>query len=337
METDHTHIDAAIQVEVINQLSEKLRSCYVFPDLAEQICVNLKRYLNDGEYADLTEGNLFALALTMHLQEVNHDEHLWVRWHAEALPEDEGQLRLNPAWQEERKLEARLGNYGFNKLEKLPGNVGYFDIRYFHRPAWGGDTAVAVMNSLAHSQALIIDLRECMGGFPGMIALICSYLFGDEPTHLVSIYWRDEDITQQYWTLPYIPGKRFVDKPVFVLTSKITFSAGEMFAYILQTYQRATVIGEQTDGGANAGVSYRLHPYFEAFIPIGRTINPLTGANWEGSGVTPDISAPRDQSFNIAYKLALQSVLVEIGAPTSEPLLKLENEAQAALKDLEKT
>ena len=334
MDIVHAIIDAVTQKEIINRLSEKLRACYVFPDVAEHICDRLQAYLHAGEYADLTEGNLFALALTMHLQEVSHDEHLWVKWHAEALPDNDGQLRLNQAWQEERKLEARLDNYGFYKLETLPGNVGYLDIHYFHRPAWGGDSAVEVMNSLAHTQALIIDLRQCTGGFPGMIALICSYLFGEEPVHLVSIYWRDEDITQQYWTLPYVPGTRFVDKPIYLLTSKVTFSGGEMFAFILQTRQRAIVIGEITDGGANAGVSYRIHSHFETFIPIGRTINPLTGTNWEGKGVTPDISVPQSLSLDVAYKLALQSVIVGLAEPSNAAQRKLVNEAQAALKSL---
>ena len=134
-----------------------------------------------------------------------------------------------------------------------------------------------------------------------MIALVCSYLFGEEPLHLDSIYWRDEDITQQYWTLPYVPGKRFGDKPVYVLVSKVTFSGGEEFAYILKTRKRATLIGEKTDGGAHPGASYRLHPHFEAFIPIGCTINPVTGTNWEGSGVTPDISIAQEQAFKAAY------------------------------------
>ena len=167
-----------------------------------------------------------------------------------------------------------------------------------------------------------------------MIALVCSYLFGDDPVHLESIYWRDEDITQQYWTLPYIPGKHYLNKPVYVLTSKVTFSGGEMFADILQTRKRATIIGEKTGGGANAGASYRIHPHFEAFIPIGRVINPLTGSNWEGCGITPDSSVPHEQSFNTAYKLALQSVIASVAEPSNPALQKLVYEAQAALKSI---
>ena len=335
METGQLIINTATHIEIVHRLSEKLKACYVFPDIAEQICGRLQKHLEDGEYTDITEGELFALALTLHMQEVNHDEHLWVRWHPEPLPEDEGPLRLNQEWQEERQLEARLDNYGLHRVERLPGNVGYIDIHYFHRPAWGGETAVAAMNFLANTNALIIDLRKCTGGFPGMIALISTYLFGEEPLLLDSIYWRDDDITQQYWTLPYVPGKRFCDKPVFALTSKVTFSGGEEFANILKTRQRATIIGEKTDGGAHAGASYRIHPHFEVFIPIGRVINPVTGTNWEGSGVTPDISVPQEQAFKVAYTMALQSIIASLGASPAGPLNALAEEAQNALNRLD--
>jgi hypothetical protein len=337
MDTRQDTLNRIPHAEIVQRLSEKLRACYVFPDIVEQICLHLQKHLEDGEYTSISEGELFALSLTMHMQEVNPDEHLWVRWHAQPLPDEDGPLRLNPEWQEERRLEARLDNYGLSKVERLPGNVGYLDIRYFHRPAWGGDTVSAGMNFLTHTNALIIDLSKCTGGYPGMIALIASYLFGEEPLHLDSIYWRDEDITQQYWTLPYIPGKRFTDKPVYVLISRVTFSGGEEFAYLLKTRQRATLIGDKTDGGAHAGASYRLHPHFEAFIPIGRVINPITGTNWEGCGVTPDIAIPQEQAFKTAYQMALQLVLADLGDSPSGAYKALAEEARSALKGLETT
>ena len=320
---------------LVHNLSEKIRACYVLPGAAEAICACLQQHLEAGEYADIEEGELLGLALTLHLQEVSHDEHLWVRWHEVPLPEGEEALRQNAQWQEERMLEARLGNYGINRVERLPGNVGLLEIRYLHRPAWGGDTLAAAMNFIAHAQALIIDLRNCSGGYPGMVVLALSYLFGEEPVHLSSIYWRDDDFTQQYWSLSYVPGRRFLEKPVYVLTSKVTFSAGEAFASILQNRKRALVLGDQTDGGAHPGVSYRLNPHFEAFIPVGRGFDPLTGADIEGSGVTPDILVPQEQAFKAAYHMALRSVLASLVEPASESLWNLAKEAQAALKELE--
>ena len=328
-------IDLSVHRVVVLSLIEKLRANYIFPNIAESISACLQQHLEAGEYAGIEDGELLALALTLHLQEISHDEHLWVRWHEVPLPEGEEALRQNAQWQEERMLEARLENYGINRVERLPGNVGLLDIRYFHRPAWGGDTLSAAMNFITNAHALIIDLRKCSGGYPGMVALALSYLFGEEPLHLSSIYWRDDDRTQQYWSLPYVPGRRFLEKPVYVLSSKGTFSAGEAFASILQNRKRALVLGDQTDGGAHPGVSYRLSPHFEAFIPVGRAFDPLTGADLEGVGVTPNILIPQEQAFTAAYHIALRAILADLGEPASESLRNLAKEAQAALTELE--
>jgi C-terminal processing protease CtpA/Prc len=328
MDTESPCIDPTTQLEIINQLCERLNACYIFPEAAEHICHHLQQTLVDGEYDGLTDGNLFALALTIQLQEVTHDEHLWVRWHEQPLPDGEPALRNALDWQEQQKAAARSENYGFHKLEKLSGNIGYLDLHYLHKPAWAGDAIVEAMNLLSDSAALILDLRQCKGGYPGSVALLCSYFFGEESVLLTSIYWRDEDLTQQYWTLPYVPGKHLDKQPLYVLTSKTTFSAGELLASTLQLHRRAVVIGEQTDGGANPGASYRIHPHFEAFIPIGRTIDPLTGSNLESFGVTPDITAPPEKSFDLAYQMAEQTLLKGINKdgylqPSNKDIKKL--------------
>ena len=327
-------LDSNLHAKIIQSLSEKLRAYYVFPKVAEKICESLKEHLDTGDYIDITEGEFFAYALTTHMQEICRDEHLWVRWHSEPLPDDEETLRLSEVWRKEQQLQAKIDNYGFHKVERMAGNVGYMEIRNFHHPSWGGHIAVAAMTLLANADALIIDLRKCTGGYPGMVSLISSYLLEEEPVHLNSIYWRDDDATQQYWTLPYVPGPRLNEKPLYILISKKTFSGGEGFAYDMQARKRAVIIGEQTDGGAHPGASYRLHPHFEVFIPIGLPTHPLTGKNWEGVGVTPDIPVSVELALEKAHKMALEAIIEKLGRPKSEPLRLLLAEARVAYKEL---
>jgi C-terminal processing protease CtpA/Prc len=334
---DANVVDISAQTEIIQNLSEKLKTYYVFPDIAEEICACLQKHLGDGEYADIEEGEFFALALTMHMQEVNQDKHLWVRWHPDSLPDHEGRLSQSQAWQNEHRQQAELDNYGLYKVERLPGNVGYLDIREFYNSSWAGDTAAAAMNFLANTNVLIVDLSKCKGGDPDTVALIVSYLFGEERVRLSSLYWREDNATLEYWTLPYVPGKRFGgDKPIYILTSKDTFSGGEAFAYDLKAHQRAILIGESTGGGAHPGSTYRLAPHFEVFIPNGRAINPITETNWEGSGVVPDISVLQEQAFKVAYSIALKSIVESLNGATEKPFTLLKEEAQKALMDLEK-
>jgi C-terminal processing protease CtpA/Prc len=173
------------------------------------------------------------------------------------------------------------------------------------------------MNFVANTEALIIDLRNCLGGYPDMVSLICSYLFSEKPVHLNSIYWKDEGKTQEFWTLRNISGDRFIGNPVYILTSKDTISAGEEFAFDLRMLDRATLVGERTNGSAHPGASYRLHPNFEVFIPIGYAINPISKDNWEGVGVEPDVSVPQEQGLTVSYKLALESIIQTLTLPSS--------------------
>jgi hypothetical protein len=335
MDTMKDVIDSSTRDKIFHNLIKKLRAYYVYPEIAEEICIELQMHIDEGEYDDITDGEFLAFALTTHIQEVSKDKHLWVRWHPDSLPDHEGPMYVSQEWQDESRQQAKLDNYGFHKVERLPGNVGYIDIWEFYKASWGGSSAVAAMTLLTNTSALIIDLRNCRGGDPEMVALISSYLFGEDPVHLNSLYWREDDVTQQYWTLSFVPGERFVDKPVYVLTSKDTFSGGEEFAYNLKALQRATLIGEVTGGGAHPGSSYRLSTHFEVFIPNGRAINPITGTNWEGVGVTPDIQISQKQALKVAYRMALGSIIESLNDGLSRPLSQLKEEAVIALKELE--
>lgn len=311
-----------------------MRAYYIFPDVAEKICNGLQKHLDDGDYNGMDEGEFFAYALTAHMQEVCHDEHVWVKWHSEPLPDGEEVLRLSKKWMDEQHIQAKLNNYGFYKVERMAGNVGYLDIRYFHRPSWGGDVAVAAMTFLANMGAIIIDLRKCLGGYPGMISLISSYLISEESVQLGSIYWQDDGTTQQYWTLPYVPGQRLDDKPLYILVSKETFSGAEGFAYDMQARKRGIIIGEQTDGGAHPGSSYRLNEHFEAFIPIGYLTHPITKQNWEGLGIIPDVLTSSEQALKIAHKMVLESIIETNGSSSSDSLKELLAEVRTAHKEL---
>lgn len=335
MDTNEFFINPTTHNEIVHNLLEKLNAYYVFPDIAEQISTLLQTHLTKGDYDNCHDGEILAKTLTEHIQEINHDKHLRVQWYQQSLPEPATPTQSNQELLDEWEQQAKLDNYGLHKVERLPGNVGYFDIRAFYEPASGGDIAVAAMNFLANASVLIIDLRKCRGGSPEMIVVISSYFFGKEPVHLNSLYWRDDNTTQQFWTMPHAPGRHFDDKPIYLLTSKDTFSGGEEFAYNLKTRKRATLVGETTGGGAHPGITYRLHSHFDVFIPSGRAINPITGTNWEGIGVTPDISTSQEEAFTIAYSMALKSIIENFSKEKFSSFNILE-EAQTALKELEK-
>jgi len=144
------------------------------------------------------------------------------------------------------------------------------------------------MHFMAKADAIIIDLRSNQGGDPTMVQLISSYFF-DERTHLNSFQMRDTSEIDQKWTLPHVPGPKLTDTPLFILTGWYTYSAAEEFAYNMQALERATLIGSTTGGAAHPTHNYRINDNFAVSIPFGRAVNPVTGTNWEGVGVEPDI------------------------------------------------
>lgn len=272
--------------EVIERLTGLLREHYVFPEVAEKII----EVLQAGDYP--SSPSLLAPRLTEDLQSVNGDKHLRVVHGAAAEAQHHEDL---VAW------SARTGG-GVGRVERLDGNIALIEITPLLFPSSiAGDAVAAAMTLAAGSDALILDVRRCRGGAPDMVTFLCSYLFSEEPLHLNGIYFRDGDYTKQYWTLPHLPSPRYgPDRPVAVLTSANTFSGGEELAWDLQEHRRATIIGEVTRGGAHPREAYSIHPQLQVTIPIARSVSPLSGANWEGTGVRPDIEVPADQALEFA-------------------------------------
>jgi hypothetical protein len=105
-----------------------------------------------------------------------------------------------------------------------------------------------------------------------------------------------------------IAGERRPNVPLYVLISPRTASAAEEFAYNMQTRKRATLIGRTTAGAANPGDSFEFSPGWHAFVSTGKAINPVTGQNWEGVGVSPDIDVDPADAFDFAYDQALEQM-----------------------------
>jgi retinol-binding protein 3 len=298
-----------VRERVVAKLTKTIQDLYVFPDIAALISESITERNARDEYSQITDDESFAVLLTRHLREFNQDQHLRVEWHEEALKEDdEADDDDRPDDESDFRERTRLGNNCIRKLERLPGNIGYMNLVGFVPPDWGAETLVAAMAFLANTSALIIDLRECRGGHLRIVPFLCSYFF-DESTHLSDFYWRPDDVTTQSWTMPHVPGRRLPDTTLYILTSEETFSAGEDFAYTLQSLKRARVVGTTTRGGAHPGDFHTLDAHFNVFIPSGRPINPITGTNWEGTGVIPDVKTVREEALETAYALALQAVI----------------------------
>jgi len=255
-----------------------------------------------GEYDGKTPQE-FADALGRTLRNAGPDKHFAVFYQPAPTASPEGAA---PSVEQRERL-----NFGFGKLERLRGNVGYLELVNFSDfRQQSAETASALLSTLANFDAIILDLRRNSGGNDPMMAFIASYFFDPIRVHLNDIYWRDTNETSQFWTSIFVPGRRSARQPLYILTSASTFSSAEDFAYSLQNLKRAVVVGETTGGGAHSSRGpQRFTPSFTAIIPAGRSISPVTKTNWEGTGVAPDIKTSADASLGVAHLHALRSFL----------------------------
>lgn len=301
-------VDAATRSEVLAACLAALEKSYVFPEAARRVSEALRARERAGAYAAVTGARDFARRLTDDLQAQSRDKHLRVRYHAGVPPRGEAGAERSAEDEARRADFLRATNYGFEKAERLPGNIGYLEVRSFNAPdEAAAETVAASMGFLANADALIVDLRANGGGNPALVARLSSYLF-DERTHLNSLHWREGGRIDEFWTSE-VPGRRFGGaKPVYVLTSARTFSGAEEFAYNLQSRRRATIVGETSGGGAHPGGPERVHDHFSIWIPRGRAVNPVTGTNWEGTGVVPDHAVAAEHALVAAQQLALEAL-----------------------------
>ncbi|SDJ38944.1 S41 family peptidase [Streptomyces indicus] len=285
---------------VIAETTRLLTEHYAFPEIAERLVGLLRRRLAEGAY-DVGGPAELSRLVTEDLQSVNGDRHLRLKHHTDPVPPRKGAANLEAM---RRKFDTSLG--GVPRVALLDGGVAVVELAPMLFPLeWAAEPLSAALTLASRARALIVDLRANLGGAPDSVAFVCGYLL-DERTHLNTMHWRAGKRIEQSWSPAHVPGARFGgSKPLYILTSADTFSAAEELAYDLQQLGRAVVVGETTRGGAHPCDGWTVHPHLEVTIPVGRAVNPVSGANWEGSGVQPDISCTAADALDRAHALIL--------------------------------
>lgn len=317
---DSKAIDRKFKEQTVSKISKLLWDNYIFPETSRKMEEHIKSRLVSGAYDSINDMYRFSEILTDDLQSISHDKHLRIKYTPEEAAELLNREKNGPAANEEQKFieELKNENYGFKKVEILEGNIGYIDFRHFAPSEYARKTIASVMDFVSNTDALIFDLRNNGGGDPACVQLICSYLFGEEPIHFNDLYFRPADKTEEYWNLKKVDGKKMPSVPVYVLTSKYTFSGAEEFSYNLKNLKRGTIIGETTGGGAHPGGLLPVNSNLVIFVPTGRAISPVTKTNWEGIGVTPDYPVKPELALDQARLLALQKLAEKTTNPKTK-------------------
>ncbi len=322
--------------EIATEAADSIDRMYVSPDVGRKIAESLRARSAAGAYDSAGSPSRLAELLSRDLQEVGNDRHLSVRVdhsgsggsvirRIDGGPAPAGAhgaggtgpfrvRREGPAANGTSDLKRRT-NFGFRAVERLDGNVGLVDIREFVPLGLSRDTAAAAMAFLSSSDAIVVDLRECPGGAPDVVSFLASYFFGPARKELFSRYDRPMDEKTTEYTVENLPGRRMPDTDLWILVGPNTASAGESFAYLLQQFGRATVVGEKTAGAGHNNVTLPIGDDLVLSVSVARPIHPRTGKGWEGTGVQPDIKTSSADALDTAHAAALRKLLDRAADP----------------------
>ena len=289
-----TLADRAYKEGVLQKIADLVATKYVLADKAAGFADEFRAKCAAGAYGPYTAAKDFAEKITADLVAITRDKHLNFRV---IIPSDIGEKAAGSLHHPVRYFRLReKENAGFYRLDWIEPRIGYIDLRRFYSFDQAKEMALAAMTFLANAQAIIIDIRENGGGSGDYLS---SY-FLPYPTQLSGSFSRQTGALTEFWTRQDIGMQPRLDVPLFILTGPNTFSASESFAYDMQSQKRATLVGEPTKGGAHSVDVFAIDDQFEFYISTERAISPVTGGNWEGTGVIPDIRVPAAAALDAA-------------------------------------
>ncbi len=297
-------------IEVVTEIASMIENNYFDAQTGQEVARELRQAARSGAYSKYAEPRDLAAALTAQLRRTGR--HFNVVW----FPAP--QVGQSSASEDESFTRALAGgSYGIRSVSMLSGSVGYIDMRSlpyisFRRADDPARLAAdAALQLVSGASAVILDLRHAIGGYPQMAGyLISAFIEPDAEIYNV-FHSRDGKQSER-------PAQTFhrpmSDIPLYVLVSGSTASAAESVAYTLQAAERAVILGERTRGAANPGGMLPVGHGFNVFISNATPVNPVTGTNWEGEGVQPDIVVPSQQAVQRAHIEALQQMLRQSGS-----------------------
>ncbi|CAJ1080592.1 retinol-binding protein 3 [Xyrichtys novacula] len=268
---------------------------YAFESVGADVAEKLKGLLANGDYSMVVSKASLEAKLSADLKTLSGDKSLKTTSNIPALPP----MDYSP------EMYIELIKVSFH-TDILENNIGYLRFDMF------GDfeevKAIAqiivehVWNKVVNSDAMIIDLRNNVGGPTTAISGFCSYFFdADKQIVLDKLYDRPSGTTTELLTLSELTGERYGSKKsLIILTSSATAGAAEEFVYIMKKLGRAMIVGETTSGGSHPPQIFSVGDT-GLFLSI-PTIHSdtSTGPAWEGVGITPHIPVAADAALGTA-------------------------------------
>jgi C-terminal processing protease CtpA/Prc len=307
---DENTIKSEKVAAIVSQIQQSISQHYVIPEKSKQINNNLDAALSVGEFDHLNDQTL-ATRITQVLLSASNDKHLRVQYSPKRYAALSSTQTTTDAdaetqyWAEEAKRQ----HYGIAEVSHLENNIGYLKFTSFWNSSEAYKYIDAALTLLQKDDALILDLTNNKGGESDMVRYLTSIFLNDQtPRHINTMYDGMKGTTTKEFSLTKLPLSTLAGKPLFVLISNRTFSAGEAFAEQVRNFKLGTLVGEKTAGAAYTVELLPIDSGFVLSLSTGQVTHPLTESNWEAKGVTPHIEAPTNKALEIAVVLATKAI-----------------------------
>lgn len=313
----------------VTNLAALLENEYVIPATGKRYAAMLRARLAAGSYSDVNDVQALATRLSADLAAVSADGHLRVV-PVDSLPATErpGLQAAAERWIPTPNGKRHPGPLPIEDACWLAPRIGYIRFTGFPDDPAVAEQCAKFMHDHATDNALIIDCRYNGGGGIRQMNAMLPFLYAHETT-LVRFettegavksqhgtpfdgeqFVRSSKTTlpgivaQEHFVVPQRNETRLFDKPIYYLISNRTASAAEHLALALKRTKRATLVGEVTAGANHFGDYKPIGSGLAVFLPVGRSVDPDTGADWEGVGILPDVSSPPAMAVQEALRRA---------------------------------
>lgn len=198
----------------------------------------------------------------------------------------------------------------------LDGNIGYIHFAAFDMPVKFYEQQMnTIMTALKNTKGIIVDIRN-HGGGDDMVSRYVAGWFAQERKLFMTVRKRkgaahNDFSGPEYWYVDK-QGSYQYTKPVKILTTRWTASAGETFTWAMNTQTQVKQMGDTTAGGFTDVISRELPNGWLYFAGVGDYRN-AKGESGEGKGVAPLVYIINTkENINAGKDKVLEAAIAEL-------------------------